>query len=212
MSRSGLGPLPRKNSCHALARNRFRFPSGVKVNVSAPTPSRCRAPRASCGSRCRRASSSRSRTRTLVAKTERDDHELAKFHGLARSLVANAVAGVTDGLQEGARHRRRRLPRGGEGQADQVRPRLLASGGVRHPRGDRRRHRQADARDGHRHRPAARGPGGRGHPPLRKPDPYKQKGVRYTGEVLKKKVGKTGAQVAPSRTRRLARVQRAWTV
>jgi large subunit ribosomal protein L6 len=29
---------------------------------------------------------------------------------------------------------------------------------------------------------------------LRKPDPYKQKGVRYTGEVLKKKVGKTGAK------------------
>jgi large subunit ribosomal protein L6 len=28
---------------------------------------------------------------------------------------------------------------------------------------------------------------------LRKPDPYKQKGVRYMGEVLKKKVGKTGA-------------------
>ena len=28
---------------------------------------------------------------------------------------------------------------------------------------------------------------------MRKPDPYKQKGVRYTGEVLKKKVGKTGA-------------------
>ena len=27
----------------------------------------------------------------------------------------------------------------------------------------------------------------------RKPDPYKQKGVRYAGEVLKKKVGKTGA-------------------
>ena len=29
---------------------------------------------------------------------------------------------------------------------------------------------------------------------LRKPDPYQQKGVRYTGEVLKKKVGKTGAK------------------
>ncbi len=28
---------------------------------------------------------------------------------------------------------------------------------------------------------------------LRKPDPYKQTGIRYTGEVLKKKVGKTGA-------------------
>ena len=29
---------------------------------------------------------------------------------------------------------------------------------------------------------------------LRKPDPYQQKGVRYTGEVLKKKAGKTGAK------------------
>ena len=29
---------------------------------------------------------------------------------------------------------------------------------------------------------------------LRKPDPYKQKGVRYTGEVLKKKAGKTGTK------------------
>ena len=28
---------------------------------------------------------------------------------------------------------------------------------------------------------------------LRKPDPYKQKGVRYTGERLIKKAGKTGA-------------------
>jgi large subunit ribosomal protein L6 len=28
---------------------------------------------------------------------------------------------------------------------------------------------------------------------FRKPDPYKQKGVRYTGEVLKKKAGKAGA-------------------
>ena len=28
---------------------------------------------------------------------------------------------------------------------------------------------------------------------LRKPDPYKQKGIRYTGEILRKKVGKTGA-------------------
>ena len=29
---------------------------------------------------------------------------------------------------------------------------------------------------------------------LRKPDPYKQKGVRYTGEQLKKKAGKTGTK------------------
>jgi len=29
---------------------------------------------------------------------------------------------------------------------------------------------------------------------LRPPDPYKQKGIRYVGEKLKKKVGKTGAK------------------
>jgi large subunit ribosomal protein L6 len=28
---------------------------------------------------------------------------------------------------------------------------------------------------------------------LRKPDPYKNKGIRYKGEALRKKVGKTGA-------------------
>jgi large subunit ribosomal protein L6 len=28
---------------------------------------------------------------------------------------------------------------------------------------------------------------------LRKPDPYKNKGIRYMGEALRKKVGKTGA-------------------
>src|SRR4029079_13892147 len=36
---------------------------------------------------------------------------------------------------------------------------------------------------------------------LRKPDPYQQKGVRYTGEVLKKKAGKTGAERAFGITR-----------
>ena len=32
----------------------------------------------------------------------------------------------------------------------------------------------------------------RRHTRLRKPDPYKGKGVRYQGEVVKRKVGKTG--------------------
>src|SRR5471032_2090137 len=35
----------------------------------------------------------------LVAKRSTDDPGLAKFHGLARSLVANAVTGVTDGYK-----------------------------------------------------------------------------------------------------------------
>jgi len=34
----------------------------------------------------------------LVAKRATENPELGKFHGLARSLIANAVAGVTDDL------------------------------------------------------------------------------------------------------------------
>jgi len=35
----------------------------------------------------------------LVAKTTSDDPQLGKFHGLARSLVANAVEGVVNGYK-----------------------------------------------------------------------------------------------------------------
>ena len=37
---------------------------------------------------------------SLVASLEREDGELRKFHGLARSLVANAVTGVTEGFKK----------------------------------------------------------------------------------------------------------------
>src|SRR5919112_5392678 len=36
----------------------------------------------------------------LVASRASTDGELAKYHGLARSLVANAVTGVTDGFKK----------------------------------------------------------------------------------------------------------------
>src|SRR5262245_57940399 len=37
---------------------------------------------------------------SLVATTERADPGLGKFHGLARSLAANAVTGVTEGFKK----------------------------------------------------------------------------------------------------------------
>ena len=37
---------------------------------------------------------------SLQAKTLTDDPQLGKFHGLARSLVANAVRGVTEGFRK----------------------------------------------------------------------------------------------------------------
>ena len=54
--------------------------------------------------------------------------------------------------------------------------------------------RQADAPDPDRHRQAALGQVAANMRALRPPDPYKNKGIRYTGEVLRKKVGKTGAK------------------
>ncbi len=65
----------------------------------------------------------------LVAHPIREnDRTLAKFHGLARTLVANAVHGVSQGFDEGARYRRHRIPGRGEGKAGRVRAGVLPSG------------------------------------------------------------------------------------
>lgn len=127
----------------------------------------------------------------LVAR--RDDHADPALHGLVRSLVANAVRGVTEGFE-------RHLDIVGIGYRAEVKGETAVfTLGYSHPiefpipqglsvsvekqthlvvRGaDRQRVGQlaADIRQ------------------LRPPDPYKNKGIRYTGERLKKKAGKAAA-------------------
>jgi len=138
---------------------------------------------------------------TLVQKdgsliAERKDDKQAAFHGLARALVFNAVTGVTTGWTKdidivGIGYRAEMkgknmvvftlgyshpiefpLPTGIEVAIDPKQTHLTISGIDRQKVGQI----AADMRS------------------LRKPDPYKNKGVRYTGEKLKKKVGKTGAK------------------
>jgi large subunit ribosomal protein L6 len=129
----------------------------------------------------------------ILAKPVREDSELGKFHGLGRSLVANAVLGVTEGFK-------RELDIVGIGYRAEVKGRQVVFAlGYSHPivfdipQGidiavDKQTHVTVTGIDrqmvGQVAADIRR---------LRKPDPYKQKGVRYTGEVLKKKVGKTGA-------------------
>jgi large subunit ribosomal protein L6 len=129
----------------------------------------------------------------IVATPARADRELGKFHGLGRSLVANAVQGVTQGFS-------RELDIVGIGYRAEVKGRQVVFAlGYSHPivfdipQGidvavDKQTHVTVTGIDrqlvGQVAADIRR---------LRKPDPYKQKGVRYTGEVLKKKVGKTGA-------------------
>jgi len=130
----------------------------------------------------------------LVAKLERDDAQLKKFHGLARSLVANAVTGVTDGFKK-------ELDIVGVGYRAEVKgAQVHFALGYSHPvvfdvpKGidvaiDKNTHIVVTGVDRQ-----LVGQVAANMRRLRKPDPYKQKGVRYTGEVLKKKVGKTGAK------------------
>jgi len=131
---------------------------------------------------------------TLVAKPHSDDPELNKFHGLARSLVANAVAGVTDGFKK-------ELDIVGVGYRAELKGKQVHFAlGYSHPvvydipagidiAVDKQTHIVVTGVDRQ-----LVGQVAANIRRMRKPDPYKQKGVRYTGEVLKKKVGKTGAK------------------
>lgn len=126
----------------------------------------------------------------------RPDDQHAAVHGLARALVNNAVEGVTKGWNRelevvGIGYRAELkgknmvvftlgyshpieypLPSGITVAVDAKQTRLTVSGIDRQKVGQVAAEMRA----------------------LRPPDPYKQKGVRYVGERLKKKVGKTGAK------------------
>jgi len=126
----------------------------------------------------------------------RDNDSQAAIHGLARSLVSNAVEGVTKGWSKdldivGIGYRAELkgkntivftlgyshpiefpLPTGITAAIDPKQTRVTISGVNRQQVGQV----AADMRA------------------LRKPDPYKNKGVRYSDEKLKKKAGKTGAK------------------
>jgi large subunit ribosomal protein L6 len=130
----------------------------------------------------------------LVAVRESDSQ--AAIHGLSRALLNNAVTGVTTGWTKdleivgigykaemkgkdtvvfslGYSHPiEMRVPTGIAVAVDAKNTKLTVSGIDRQKVGQV----SAEMRS------------------LRPPDPYKQKGVRYVGEKLKKKVGKTGAK------------------
>jgi len=129
----------------------------------------------------------------LVTKKISDDKQLDKFHGLARSLVNNAVLGVTEGWK-------RELDIVGVGyRAEMKGQQVHLALGYSHPvvfdiptgidvAIDKQTHLTVTGVDRQ-----LVGQVAANLRRLRKPDPYQQKGVRYTGEVLKKKAGKTGA-------------------
>lgn len=129
----------------------------------------------------------------LLAKKSSDSRELDKFHGLARSLVNNAVVGVSEGFKK-------ELDIVGVGYRAELKGKqVVLALGYSHPvvfdvppgidiAIDRQTHIVVTGVDRQ-----LVGQVAANLRRLREPDPYQQKGVRYTGEVLKKKAGKTGA-------------------
>ena len=128
---------------------------------------------------------------TLEVKRESDEH--AALHGLTRALAANAVQGVSSGFT-------RELDIVGIGYRVDMKGRVASfTLGYSHAiefvlppgidmRVDKQTHIVLSGYD-----KQLIGQVAADMRSLRKPDPYKNKGVRYTGEVLRKKVGKSGA-------------------
>ncbi len=123
----------------------------------------------------------------------RDGNDKAALHGLTRALAANAVQGVSTGFT-------REMDIVGIGYRCEVKGKVATfTLGYSHPievllpegvelRVDKQTHLVLSGYDRQ-----VVGQVAANIRALRPPDPYKNKGVRYTGEPLRKKVGKTGA-------------------
>lgn len=179
MSRIGKKPIPLPKGVTFKVAGNVVTVQGPKGRVDTPLPA---------GIKVEQQDSN------LLALRENDSQ--AAVHGLARALVNNAVEGVTKGWNReleivGIGYRAEMkgkgvvvfslgyshpieypLPTGVDAAVDPKQTRLTLSGIDRQKVGQV----AAEMRS------------------LRPPDPYKNKGVRYVGERLKKKVGKTGAK------------------
>jgi large subunit ribosomal protein L6 len=179
MSRIGKKPIP--------------LPAGVKYKVEGNTVL-VEGPKGKVSALVAEGISLKTSDGHLLVERASDDR--AAVHGLTRALVSNAVHGVTQGWKKeldivGIGYRAELkgkgtvvftlgyshpiefpLPTGIEVAIDPKQTHLTVTGIDRQKVGQV----AADMRS------------------LRKPDPYKNKGVRYSDERLKKKAGKTGAK------------------
>ncbi|MDD5544057.1 MAG: 50S ribosomal protein L6 [Acidobacteriia bacterium] len=130
----------------------------------------------------------------LKAQRSQDTRQQAALHGLMRKLVANSIEGVTKGFSK-------ELEIVGIGyKADSKGKTVLFNLGYSHPIDfplpvgisiavEKQTRLTVSGCDKQLVGQVAADIRG-----LRPPDPYKNKGIRYVGERLKKKVGKTGVK------------------
>ena len=132
---------------------------------------------------------------TLNVKRASEETNHKSLHGLTRSLIANMVEGVTKGYQEAARDHGRRLQGGSAAVRAAARARLLAhdrvQGADRASSSPRPQPTQIiiDGSD-----KALVGQVAAELRGLRPPEPYKGKGIKYAGEIIRRKAGKAGGK------------------
>jgi len=177
MSRIGNKPIP--------------VPSGVKIGIASDKID-VQGPKGKLSVAVPYGISFEQKDGILSVKRADDDHRAV--HGLARALVANAVTGVTTGFKKD-------LDIVGVGYRAELKGKVVAFAlGKSHPiefqipegiqiAVDKQTHLVVSGAD-----KAQVGQVAADLRSLRPPDPYKQKGVRITGERLKKKAGKAGAK------------------
>jgi large subunit ribosomal protein L6 len=175
MSRVGKKPIPLPKGVKITIGERLQV-EGPKGKLSVPIPAGIRFEQ-----------------KDGVLELVRDNDKLAALHGLTRALASNAIVGVSAGFT-------RELDIVGTGYRADVKGNVATfTLGYSHPielmlpkgvdlKIDKQTHLVVTGFDrqevGHIAAQIRS---------LRPPDPYKNKGVRYTGEVLRKKAGKTGA-------------------
>jgi len=168
------------------------LPSGVKVSVS-DTELEVQGPKGKLNTPVPPGISFSLEDGELVCKRSSDARQQRAFHGLARALAGNAVKGVSEGFS-------RDLDIVGVGYRAQVEgKKVVFSLGFSHPvefpipegiqvKVEKQTRLTVSGIDRQQVGQVAAE-----IRKLRRPDPYKQKGIRYVGEVLKKKAGKAGA-------------------
>jgi large subunit ribosomal protein L6 len=179
MSRIGKKPIPVPDKVKVDIKQDAVVVTGPKGTVTNPIPPGIKFEQ---------------KDKQVLAIRKDDSGPQRAFHGLARALVANAVRGVTEGFS-------RELEIVGVGyRAEQRKNSVVFTLGFSHPieypippgisiTVDKQTKLVVTGVDRQQVGQIAANIRS-----LKKPDPYKNKGIRYVGERLKKKAGKAGGK------------------
>src|SRR5216684_1785206 len=172
-----------------IGRQPVNIPQGVKVHIDGAAV-RAEGPKGTLMQPVPAGLSAKLENNQLVISRSGDDRKIRALHGLARALVANMVAGVKDGFE-------RKLEIVGIGYRAQMQGKNIQLAlGYSHPvifplpEGITAEIEKQVAVTLKGADKALLGETAAKLRSLRKPDPYKGKGIKYAGEVIRRKVGK----------------------